>query len=156
MADAAAAAREPQWRLEKSGAATRLTDTPLMLNSFTKSYVIERAAAAALRTPGVTGVVLNIGGDLVVRGAAADDISVVDPRADAENGDPLAVLRVGDRAVATSGNYRRGYDIAGQHFSHIVDPRTGRTAEGVIGATVVAPHAVDAGALADRVLRAHP
>jgi thiamine biosynthesis lipoprotein len=148
MADAAAAAREPQWRLEKSGAATRLTDTPLMLNSFTKSYIVERAAAVALHMSGVTGVVLNIGGDLVVRGAAADDINVVDPRADAENSDPLAVLHVGDRAVATSGNYRRGYDIAGQHFSHIVDPRTGRTAEGILGATVVAPHAVDAGALA--------
>ena len=73
---------------------------------------------------------------------------MVDPRADAENSDPLAVLHVGDRAVATSGNYRRGYEIGGQHYSHIVDPRTGRTAEGVIGATVVAPHAVDAGALA--------
>ena len=32
-----------------------------------------------------------------------------------------------DRAVATSGNYRRGVDIGGQHYSHIVDPRTGRT-----------------------------
>ena len=55
---------------------------------------IERAAEAALRTPGVTGVVLNIGGDLVVRGAAGDKVSVVDPRSDAENSDPVAVLNV--------------------------------------------------------------
>ena len=60
----------------------------------------------------------------------------------------LAVLDISDRAVATSGNYRRGFDIGGQHYSHIVDPRTGRTAEEIIGATVVAPKAVDAGALA--------
>jgi FAD:protein FMN transferase len=149
MAAAADAARQQQWRLEpKSGLATRLTGTPLMLNSFTKSYIIERAAAAALRTPGVSGVVVNIGGDLVVRGNGSDSVSVMDPRADAENSDPLAVLDIGDRAVATSGNYRRGYEIGGQHYSHIVDPRTGHTAEGVIGATVVAPKAVDAGALA--------
>jgi FAD:protein FMN transferase len=149
MAAAAEAAGRQQWRLEpNAGLATRLTDTPLMLNSFTKSYIIERAAAAALRTPGVSGIVVNIGGDLVVRGAGSDDVSVVDPRSAAENDKPIAVLRVSDRAVATSGNYRRGFDIGGRHYSHIVDPRTGHTAEGIIGATVVAPRAVDAGALA--------
>jgi hypothetical protein len=125
-----------------------LTDTPILLNSFTKSYIVERAAAAALRTPGVTGVVLNIGGDLVVRGAGSDYVRVVDPRADAENGDPIAALNVSNRAVATSGNYRRGFDIGGRHYSHIVDPRTGRTADEILSATVVAPRAVDAGALA--------
>ena len=149
MASAAAAASQIQWKLdEKSGLATRLTDTPLMLNSFTKSYIIERAAAAALRTSGITGVVLNIGGDLVVRGAGSDSVAVTDPRSDAENSAPVAVLNIKDRAVATSGNYRRGFDIGGRHYSHIVDPRTGHTAEAIIGATVLAPRAVDAGALA--------
>jgi FAD:protein FMN transferase len=149
MAAAAEAAGAAQWRLdEKSGTATRLSDTPLMLNSFTKSYIIERGAEAALRTSGVTGVVLNIGGDLVVRGVSGDKVGVVDPRSNAENSAPAAVLNVSDRAVATSGNYRRGFEIGGEHYSHIVDPRTGRTAEAIIGATVVAPGAVDAGALA--------
>ena len=36
-----------------------------------------------------------------------------------------------DRA-ATSGGYRRGFDIGGQHYSHIVDPRTGKTAEAIL------------------------
>jgi thiamine biosynthesis lipoprotein ApbE len=149
MAAAAADAGQQQWRLdERNRTATRLTDTPIVLNSFTKSYVIERAAAAALRARGVSSVVLNIGGDLVVRGAGTDDVSVTDPRSDAENSDPIAALSVADRAVATSGNYRRGYEIGGRHYSHIVDPRTGHTSEAVIGATVVAPRAVDAGALA--------
>jgi thiamine biosynthesis lipoprotein ApbE len=149
MATAAGAARAAQWRLdEASGTATRLTDTPMMLNSFTKSYIVERAAEAALRVPGVNGVVVNIGGDLVVRGAGSDRIDVTDPRSDAENSDPIAMLNIGDRAVATSGNYRRGFEIGGEHYSHIVDPRTGHTAEGIVGATVIAPSAVDAGALA--------
>src|ERR1700722_8579461 len=91
MAAASEAAGAAQWRLnEKSGTATRLSDTPLMLNSFTKSYIIERAAEAALRTPGVTGVVLNIGGDLVVRGVSGDKVAVVAPRSTAENSDPAA------------------------------------------------------------------
>ena len=149
LTKAANAAGAAQWRLdEKMGTAMRLTDTPLILNSFTKSYIVERAAAAALRTPGVSAVVLNIGGDLVVRGNGSDRVSVTDPRSDAENSDPVAVLDVSERAVATSGNYRRGFDIGGAHYSHIVDPRTGQTAEAIIGATVVAPRAVDAGAMA--------
>ena len=131
MAAAAEAAGAAHWRLdEKSGMATRLSDTPLMLNSFTKRYIIERAAAAALRTPGVTAVVVNIGGDLVVRGTAADKVSVVDPRSDAENSDPAAVLNIADRAVATSGNYRRGFEIGGEHYSHIVDPSHGTNRRG--------------------------
>ena len=149
MAAAASAANQSHWRLDKSsGVATRLTDTPLMLNSFTKSYIVERAALAALKTPGVSGVVVNIGGDLVVRGAGTDSVAVADPHSDAENSDPIAVLDIRDRAVATSGNYRRGFDIGGTHYSHIVDPRTGHTADAVISATVAAPKAVDAGALA--------
>ena len=48
------AARQAQWQLEeKSGMAIRLTNTPLMLNSFTKSYIVERAAEVAVHTPGV-------------------------------------------------------------------------------------------------------
>jgi thiamine biosynthesis lipoprotein len=146
---AADAAGQRQWLLdEKSGVATRLTDTPLMLNSFTKSYIIERAAQSALHTPGVTGVVLNIGGDLVVRGQLSDKVSIADPRSNSENSDSIATLNVRDLAVSTSGNYRRGFDIGGRHLSHIVDPRTGHTADQIISATVVTRDAVTAGALA--------
>jgi thiamine biosynthesis lipoprotein len=149
MSAAVSAAQQQHWSLDETlGSATRLTSAPLILNSFTKSYIIERAAQAALREAGVHAVVLNIGGDMVVRGASSDVVSVADPRSDAENSRPLSILRIRDHGVASSGNYRRGFDIGGEHYSHIVDPRTGRTAEGVIGATVVAPDAVDAGALA--------
>ncbi len=51
-------------------------------------------------------------------------------------------------AVATSGSSRRGYDIAGRHYSHIVDPRTGRTADEIAGVTVAAADPATAGALA--------
>jgi hypothetical protein len=93
-------------------------------------------------------VIVNIGGDLVVRGPVRETVNVADARSDAENSPPLARLLVHDRAVATSGNYRRGFEISGQHYSHIVDPRTGLTADGIISSTVVAPDPSEAGALA--------
>jgi hypothetical protein len=98
--------------------------------------------------PGIHGVMVNSGGDLVVHGDWQEQVAIADPRASADNAAPLETIAVEDRAVATSGGYRRGVDIAGRHFSHIVDPRTGRTTGHVLGATVVAPRATDAGALA--------
>jgi thiamine biosynthesis lipoprotein ApbE len=146
---AAAGMRGPHWSLDAAArTATHLSDTPLMLNSFTKSYIVGRAADAALASRGVNAVVVNIGGDLVVRGAWAEPVQIADPRDDAENAEPAARLNVRDRAVATSGNYRRGFRIGDRFYSHIIDPRTARPAGHILSSTVVAPNPSDAGALA--------
>lgn len=128
--------------------ATRLSNAPLALNTFAKSYIINKACDAALAAAAINAVVVNIGGDLVVKGALTDAVNVTNPLANAENDAPLAHLLVKDKAVATSGNYRRGEQIGKHWYSHIVDPRTGKPVEGVISATVVANSATDAGALA--------
>jgi thiamine biosynthesis lipoprotein ApbE len=130
-----------------SRTATRLGDTPLVLASFTKGYIVDRAAKAALAA-GATGAVVNIGGDIAVRGNARETVALRDPSAPADNGAPMAQVSVSNRAVATSGGYRRGFEIGGRHYSHIVDPRNGQPAGHVLSATVVADNAVDAGALA--------
>ena len=109
---------------------------------------MDQAANRALAVPGVASVVLNIGGDLVVRGDRTESVALANPRADAENEKPLAQLAVQNRAVATSGDYRRGVLVEGAWQSHIVDPRTGNPARAVISATVVHPDASTAGALA--------
>jgi thiamine biosynthesis lipoprotein ApbE len=149
IASAVSLVRRPHWRLDPSAhTATHLDATPIILNSFTKSYIIDRAVKAALRTGAARGIVVNIGGDLVARGAWTETVGVTDPLDNADNAAPLTRLAVRDRAVATSGNYRRGFDIGGRHYSHIVDPRTGRPTAQVLSATVVADRAADAGALA--------
>ena len=149
LASAVAQVRQPHWRLDAAArTATHLDGTPLMLNSFTKSYIIDRAVRAALEGGSARAVVVNIGGDLVARGTWTEPVAVTDPFANADNAAPLTRLAVRNRAVATSGSYRRGFDIGGRHYSHIVDPRTGRPVSQVVSATVVADRAADAGALA--------
>lgn len=146
---AVALVKQEHWKLDGlHQTATHLSDVPLMLNSFVKSYIIRRAADAGMAASKVEAIIVNIGGDLVVTGNVMETVSVSDPRADAENDQPIDKIAIGNRAVATSGNYRRGEMIAGKWFSHIVDPRTGEPADGVISATVVASDATDAGALA--------
>ena len=146
---AVAAVRQTHWKLDSAArTATHLSDTPLALNSFVKSYIMDRAIDVALEVPGTSAAVLNIGGDLVIRGPWTEPVNLADPRSDAENSAPVERLVVSDRAVATSGGYRRGFDIEGRHYSHIVDPRTGRPTSHILSATVIARQPVDAGALA--------
>ncbi|GAB4025247.1 DUF2271 domain-containing protein [Spirosoma gilvum] len=140
---------QTHWLLDANQkTATRLTQVPLRLNTFTKSYVLDRAANVALKIPGIDGLVLNSGGDIVVRGNWQELVSVANPRADAENAAPLTRLQVKNSAIATSGDYRRGYQIGNDWVSHIMDSRTGLPAQEVISATVLHPDAVTAGALA--------
>jgi hypothetical protein len=140
--------RQAHWRVDReAGTATHLDSTPVVLNSLAKSYVISKAANVAAGVPDVSGVVVNIGGDLVARGNIVEQVNVADPKGGADN-TAIAAIGVENRAVATSGNYRRGVDVGGKHYSHIIDPRTGATAEDVISSTVVAPDAAQAGALA--------
>jgi thiamine biosynthesis lipoprotein len=149
LAAAVAVVKQQHWSIDTAaGTATHLSAAPLVLNSFAKSYIVSSTAEAALRSEGVQGVVVNIGGDLVVRGKLSEPVDIADPKSDAENSAPIASLTIHDQAVATSGNYRRGVEIGGRHYSHIVDPRTGQPAEEIISSTVVAPNAADAGALA--------
>jgi len=59
----------------------------------------------------------------------------------------LAEVRLCDRALATSGSWAQSFVHEGRRYGHILDPRTGRPAEGVLSATAIAPTAAMADAL---------
>jgi thiamine biosynthesis lipoprotein len=141
---------EPAWRLDAAaGKAERLTACPLSLNSIAKGFIIGCACEAAFdRKQGVRGVLLNIGGDVRVVGERARAVGIAPPIGDSESAEPIAVVEVRDRSVATSGSSKRGFRIHGTWYSHIFDPRTSLPAGNVVGATVIAERAADANALA--------
>lgn len=147
---AQAATEPPAWRLDLgSRTARRTSDCPISLNGIAKGFIVERACDAALAdVPGVSGVMLNVGGDLRVRGDIEGVVGIAAPWADSESSEPLAFIRVQDRSVATSGRSQRGFRIGGRWFSHVIDPRTGRPVERVASATVIAGSSVDADAFA--------
>ncbi len=148
LAEAADTMQAPHWRLDRAaGTAVHLDAAPLALNSFAKSYISGRAAEAALAA-GAAGVMLNLGGDLVLRGSLSERVAIADPRASAENDLPLDRFAVANMAVATSGGYRRGVQVAGAQYSHLFDPRTAEPVVHVLSATVLAPDPSEAGALA--------
>jgi FAD:protein FMN transferase len=137
------------WALDRNAkTATRLGDCPLTFDGIATGTIVDRAAAVASRIPGVSGLMLNIGGDLAVCGNLASLVAIPDPAAEAEYAPPLALLAIRDKAVTTSGRSERDFRVGGRRYSHILDPRTGQPADGVLSATAIAPTCEAADALA--------
>ncbi len=110
-----------------------------------KGYIIDRAVAIARQT--ASEGLLNIGGDLRTWGDRSWLIGVADPRQPADNAPLLAQIELRDAAIATSGGYLRFFEIAGQRFSHVIDPRTQWATPPWVSATVSASDCLSANAL---------
>lgn len=125
--------------------------TELDLGGIAKGWAVDRAADLLEKRVGPC--LVNVGGDLAVRGSKPGGepwrIGVQDPR------DPsrlFVTLRLsGKRAVATSGDYQRYVEVDGVRYHHLLDPRTGWPARGVNSVTVVGPSCAVADAWATAV-----
>ncbi len=147
--------KKPGWTLDaNTNTVTRLNDQPLNLNAIAKGFINRKVLAAVRKEhPTVSALLINLGGDVLAWGSPPGSTSgwvvgVQDPSNHFDNAPPIAGLQLKNQAVATSGGYQRFYTIDGKRYSHIFDPRTGRPAEGVASATVVANDSTTANALA--------
>ena len=150
LAEARKLMAAPAWRIdEQARTVVRLSNCPLTLNAIAKGFIVDRAAGAGLdERDGILGLMVCIGGDLRVKGDLARQVGLADPGRDSETTEPIAHVLLRDRALATSGSYQRGFRIAGQWYSHIMDPATAMPAGKILGSTVIADNATDADALA--------
>ena len=122
------------------------------LGGIGKGFVIDRAVAV-LRASGLYGALVDIGGDAYCMGKSARGtpwrMGLRNPRGPGV----IAILKITDRAVATSGDYENFFVEEGKRYSHIFDPRTGKPAEsGLVSATVIAPTCTEADALATSLM----
>jgi thiamine biosynthesis lipoprotein len=121
--------------------------TTVDLGGIAKGYALEEAARV-LRSLGVQSALVDAGGDIYAigtRGGRDWRVGIRRPRGEGIAG----VVTVRDGAVVTSGDYERfffGPDSV--RYCHIIDPRTGRPAPGIISTTVKARDPVTAQALA--------
>ncbi|MGI9627560.1 MAG: FAD:protein FMN transferase [Longimicrobiales bacterium] len=137
-------------RVEVSGSTIRLNGTQLTLDGVAKGYVVDQAVAALVGA-GAERVLVDAGGDMATGGSGAPQspfrISVAHPRhADRR----IASAPLAGTAVATSGDYVQRFGPGFGHH-HIIDPRTGRSANALSSATVTAPTAIAADALSTAV-----
>lgn len=124
----------------------------LDLGGIAKGYAVDRAIAI-LEKAGLSGGMVDIGGNLRCFGIPANHaqhwfIGLQDP---AHEEDILLRLNMDDRAVATSGDYRRFVMINGQKHSHIVNPATADSAQTLSSVTIITAQAMAADALSTAV-----
>jgi thiamine biosynthesis lipoprotein len=138
------------WRqVEWDGERVRLPRAGMQLDfgGFGKEYAADRVAALLLDR-GITQGYVNLGGDIRVLGPRADGhpwrLGVQHPR---QPRAVLAELPLLGGALATSGDYERYFELEGQRYCHVLNPRTGYPVRHWQSVSVAAPLCSAAGAL---------
>lgn len=150
-------------RVEGSALHKELDALQVDLSAIAKGYGVD-AVCARLGELGHEDFLVEVGGELRTGGNANGErpwrIGVDRPPPPGAGGlmstpgtSLYATVEVGERAVATSGDYRNWREVEGVRLSHTVDPRTGRpVANRVASATVLAPNCMEADAYATALM----
>lgn len=110
-----------------------------------KGYAVDRMVAI-LRKAGICSGLVSAGGSSIYGiGAPPTDsrgwrIRIRDPR-NANNTASEAYLK--DASLSTSGSSEKFFWAEGKRYSHIMDPRTGYPAQGMLSVSVIAPTTLD-------------
>ena len=114
----------------------------LDFNAIAQGYSVD-VLSSYLENKGINNYLVELGGEVKAKGKKDKEdwkvgIDKPDEKATVER-KLEAVISLNNKALATSGNYRKFYEEAGQKFSHIIDPRTGYPAkQNLLSATVIA------------------
>lgn len=115
-----------------------LTDPQMTLDvgAIAKGYAVE-CVAKWLEENGVSGYVLNVGGNVRTVGTKGDGtpwtIGIENPNGD----DYLSYLNVSGESVVTSGSYQRFYYVGDTPYHHIIHPDTLMPAKGYLSVSIV-------------------
>lgn len=124
----------------------------LDFNAIAQGYSVD-LLAELLASRGISDYLVELGGEVRARGknetGEAWTLGVEKP-IDIEGINELsAIIRLEDRAMATSGSYHRFYEQDGIRYSHTIDPHTGHPVRHtLLSVTVTAPDCVTADAMA--------
>ena len=136
--------------IDENACTVTLTDPQMTLDvgAIAKGYAVEMVAQS-MEKKGITGYVLNVGGNVRTVGGKPDGtgwtVGVENPLDDGE--DYLAYLVLSDRSLVTSGSYQRYYLVDGKRYHHIIDPQTLMPSEGFLSVSVLTPHSGNGDAL---------
>lgn len=146
----AAARRKVGFRhieLDRGNATVRFLKNGIELDpgGIGKGYAVDRMADI-LGKAGVSAAFISAAGSsMYAIGAPPDEpdgwpVRIRNP----QNPDAtVADIRLRDQSLSTSGAYEKFFEADGRIYSHIMDPRTGMPARGVVSVSVLAPSTLD-------------
>ena len=123
----------------------------LNLGSIGKGHALDRMAAL-MRDRGVSRALLSAGASSVVALGGRGMGWEIDIRSRQVEKDRLARLVLEDGALATSGAGEQFFEVEGRRYGHVIDPRTGWPAAGVLSVSVVTAEAAVSDALSTAFL----
>ena len=137
--------------IDEENSTVTLTDPAMKLDvgAIAKGYAVEMVARR-LEEQGVTGFVLNVGGNVRTIGAKGNGdkwvVGIENPTDDEEK-PYLAYLGLEGESLVTSGSYQRYYLVDGKRYHHIIDPDTLMPSEGFTSVSILTGSSADGDAL---------
>ncbi|WP_339724529.1 FAD:protein FMN transferase [Maribacter stanieri] len=136
---------------ESSTVFLKLKGMKIGFGAIGKGYAADKAKDLLI-SKGVVSGIINASGDMNTWGKQPDGsewkVAITNPMA---KNKVFALLPITNGAVVTSGNYEKYVTFNDVRYTHIIDPRSGYPATGIISVTVFAPKAELADALATSV-----
>jgi thiamine biosynthesis lipoprotein len=127
-------------------------EVALDFSALAKGYGVD-ILAEFINDQGVRNYMIEIGGEIRTLGVNDKGSPWIIGINRPDEASPLTAvevpLKVSNKAMATSGNYRNSYESRGQKFAHIIHPKTGMSQEtDILSVTVLAEDCMTADALA--------
>lgn len=133
--------------LDRENRTVRLTQPGLELDpgGIGKGYAVDRVVDV-LKENGIVSALVSAGASSIYAlGTPNNDgkgweIKIRDPK---DAGKTLEDFYLKDQSMSTSGTYEKFFKADGRIYSHIMDPRTGFPAQGMLSVSVIAPKTID-------------
>jgi thiamine biosynthesis lipoprotein len=114
----------------------------LDFNAIAQGYAVD-VLAEFIREKGYSNFYIELGGEVYVSGLNRENqkwkIGIDTPVSSSKERSISEVLSISNEAVATSGNYRKFYEVKGKKYAHTIDPKTGlQVTHNLLSATVIA------------------
>lgn len=114
-----------------------------------KGYAVDRMVDI-LRRAGIQTALVSAAGSSIYAmnappGEAGWKVEIRDPKDERKSAQDV-ILK--NESMSTSGNYEKFFEADGKIYSHIMDPRTGYPAPGMLSVSVIAPRTLDSEAWA--------
>lgn len=143
---------EPADEREMAFAFNKMQGQMLDVNGIAQGYTVD-VLAEYLESLGIENYMVEVGGEVRTNGVNAKGkvwtIGIDKPVSPDEARTLEAIAHVDNRSIATSGSYRKFYEVDGKRYSHTIDPKTGAPVNHqLLSATVLAPNCTNADAFA--------
>lgn len=128
----------------------------LDLASIAKGYAVDQISEL-LQNQGIFDFIVEIGGEVYAaglkKGGQKWQIGINTPDKNSDFEKVYKKISLQDKALATSGNYRQFFEINGNSYTHVLDPRTGYPVNNeVVSVSILSNKCVFADGLATAIM----